>query len=36
MRRPKPGTLCKTCSIIEKCEMKDAAEYCGAYKKKGK
>ena len=31
---PKPGTLCKTCSFIETCDMKDACRYCGGYKKK--
>lgn len=33
-KRPRPGTLCKTCAEYDKCDMRDASEYCGAYNKK--
>jgi hypothetical protein len=32
--RPRAGTLCKTCAEYEKCDMRDASEFCAAYKKK--
>ena len=35
LRKPKsPGTLCKTCTEYDKCDMRDASEYCGAYKER--
>jgi hypothetical protein len=30
----RPGTLCKTCATYDKCDMRDAAQFCGAYQSK--
>ena len=33
-RKPRAGTLCKSCGLYDRCDMRDASEYCTAYKKK--
>ena len=31
---PKPGALCKKCLAFDNCDMRDASEYCGGFKRK--
>jgi hypothetical protein len=33
LKPPKIGTLCKKCAVYKDCEMRNAVQYCGRFKK---